>query len=176
MIVLGNYELKMENCTDEALRDYYISSCNKLREQEKLLLEIYKEKLIDSKSVEEMKYLSSKVDYLLRQNNDHLKSQLDCWDTSSTRKKEEQNDFKDKLILYYQCGSSNMKKIKCMILNKYFDRNRVRASHIWKSSTKGVGLTKFHLQECDVDNEQNGLLLYDSIEKAFDYKKIMLLI
>jgi hypothetical protein len=59
-----------------------------------------------------------------------------------------------------------------MILNKYFDRNFVRAAHICKAATKGVGLTEFQLEESDVNNERNGLLLYESIEKAFDYKKL----
>ncbi len=57
-------------------------------------------------------------------------------------------------------------------MNKYFDRSVVRAGHIWKLATHGVGLTAFKLEEVDVDNERNGILLFESIEKAFDTKKI----
>jgi hypothetical protein len=59
-----------------------------------------------------------------------------------------------------------------MILNKFFDRTLVRAAHIWKAATKGVGLPEFGLKESDINNERNGLLLYESIEKAFDHKQL----
>ena len=59
-----------------------------------------------------------------------------------------------------------------MILNKQFNRNLVRAAHIWKLATNGVGLVEFQLNETDVNNERNGLLLSESIEQAFDAKKI----
>ncbi|CAF2065358.1 unnamed protein product [Rotaria magnacalcarata] len=41
----------------------------------------------DSKLTEEIQKLSLKVDYLLQQNKDRLKSELDCWDTTSDSKK-----------------------------------------------------------------------------------------
>ena len=116
-----------------------------------------------------------KVDYLLQQTKDRIKSELDCWDTSSTRTADEQDEFKNKLIVYYQCGQTNTKEIKCMILNKYFDRQLVRASHIWKASTKGIGLTKFKLKESNLNDARNGLLMYQSIDKAFDRKKLCFL-
>ncbi|CAF3060845.1 unnamed protein product [Rotaria sp. Silwood2] len=172
---IKDYEKEMKICTNNNLLNYYIASASKLREQSTMFLEIYKKQETDSKLTEEIQKISLKVDYLLQQNKDRLKNELDCWDTSSTRTKEEQDDFKSKLITYYNCGSPKMRTIKCMILNKYFDRNFVRASHIWKAATKGVGLTAFKLNESDVNNERNGLLLYESIEKAFDYKKLCFL-
>jgi hypothetical protein len=39
----------------------------------------------------------------------------------------------------------NQNTIKCMVLNAYFNREIVRASHIWKSCTHGAGLTEFGL-------------------------------
>ena len=69
-------------------------------------------------------------------------------------------------------GSINAKTIKGMLINKYFDRSLVRASHLWKLATQGIGLTAFKLEETDVHNERNGLSLLESIEKAFDTKKI----
>ncbi|CAF3858042.1 unnamed protein product, partial [Rotaria sordida] len=66
---------------------------------------------------------------------------------------EKQNDFKNKLITYYKCDSSNMKKIKYMILNKYFGHGLIRVSYIWTAVTKGAALTEFKLYEYDVNNE-----------------------
>lgn len=59
-----------------------------------------------------------------------------------------------------------------MITNKYFSRHMVRASHIWKFATHGIGLAEFQLSGTDVSNERNGLLLLESIEQAFDSKKL----
>jgi hypothetical protein len=172
---IKEYEIKIEKCSNNVLLNYYISSCTKLQERINMLLEVYKQKLDVSKLSEEITKLSLKVDYILQQNNDRLINDLDCWDTSSTRTAEEQEEFKNNLIVYYQCGQTNTKKIKCMVLNTFFDRNLVRASHIWKSSTKGIGLRKFKLKESDINNTRNGLLMYKSIEKAFDNKKLCFL-
>jgi hypothetical protein len=169
----------MEKCCDSTLINYYTKSATHLREQITLLLNIYQKKLVDVNIVEEIKNLSSKVDslsskvdYISTQNNRRLKQELDCWEGSSSRTKDEQIDFKNNLIIYYNCGGINTEQIKCMILNKFFDRTLVRAAHIWKSATKGVGLPEFGLKESDINNERNGLLLYESIEKAFDHKQL----
>ncbi|CAF4627152.1 unnamed protein product, partial [Rotaria sp. Silwood2] len=164
-----------KNDTAKEILNEWKTSTRKKQIHEDTRTSTPKKSLNTSKSTEEIQKISLKVDYLLQQNKDRLKNELDCWDTSSTRTKEEQDDFKSKLITYYNCGSPKMRTIKCMILNKYFDRNFVRASHIWKAATKGVGLTAFKLNESDVNNERNGLLLYESIEKAFDYKKLCFL-
>jgi hypothetical protein len=132
-----------------------------------LLLEIYKEKMIDQNSK-----LSRKVDYLLDQDKYRIRNELDCWDTSSNRTREEQEDFKNKLIMFYECGGVKTNTIKCMVMNMFFDRCLVRVAHIWRLSTNGIGLAAFKLEESDVNHERNGLLLFESIEKAFDLKKI----
>ncbi|CAF3498219.1 unnamed protein product [Rotaria socialis] len=169
---IKEYESLMKTCNDSILVDYYVKSAMKLREQISLLLEIYNKKFMNDKLSEQVKCVSEKLNYLLKQNNVRLKENLDCWESSSSRTKDEQDDFKNKLIIYYKCGAQNMKQIKCMVLNKWFDRCIVRASHIWKAATKGVGLNEFQLHESDIHNERNGLLLYESIEKAFDSKKL----
>ncbi|CAF0909903.1 unnamed protein product [Rotaria sp. Silwood1] len=46
------------------------------------------------------------------------------------------------------------------------------AAHIWEAAKKGVGLTEFGLIESDINNERNGLLLHESIEKAFDHQQL----
>ncbi|CAF1542355.1 unnamed protein product, partial [Rotaria sp. Silwood1] len=48
----------------------------------------------------------------------------------------------------------------------------VMAAHIWEAATKGVGLTEFGLIESDINNERNGLLLHECIEKAFDHQQL----
>lgn len=171
---IKQYETKMEECLDSALRDYYIKSALTVREQIRLL-ESDKSKLIESHTSEQITRLSNQVNYLLAQNNLRIRTELDCWDSSSTRTREEQQEFKNSLIVYYECGSPLMKTIKCMVMNKYFERSMVRAAHIWKASTRGVGLSKFQLDESNVNNERNGLLLYESIERAFDSKQVCLL-
>lgn len=165
---IKDYELKMESCDDNDLRRYYITSATQLRQQIGVLFEkICKENVMNAFSK-----LSKKMDALLEQNNDRVKNELDCWDTSSNRTREDQEDFKNKLIMFYQCGTNETKKVKCMIMNKFFDRGCVRAAHIWKSATNGIGLPAFKLEESDVHNERNGLLLFESIEKNFDRKKL----
>lgn len=176
---IKQYEEKIENWCNPALLNYYIKSASDLREEIKLLLNIYQNKLVGVAIAEQIQSLSSKVDslslkvdYISKQNNHRLKQELDCWESSSSRTKDEQVDFKNSLINYYTCGGINTKQIKCMVLNKFFDRTSVRAVHIWKLATKGVGLPEFALKESDINNERNGLLLYESIEKAFDRKQL----
>ena len=165
---IKEYELKMESCHDNGLCQYYITSATQLRQQIGFLFE----KACQGNVIDQIAKLSKKVDALLDQNNDRIRLELDCWDTSSNRTREEQEDFKNKLIVFYQCGTNETKRVKCMIMGKFFDRAYVRASHIWKSATNGIGLPSFHLREGDVHNERNGLLLFESIETNFDRKKL----
>lgn len=58
------------------------------------------------------------------------------------------------------------------MLNAYFSRDVVRASHIWKYCIQCVGLTEFGLHYSDLNSYRNGLLMYTSIEKAFDRKEL----
>ena len=142
---IEKYEQKMEHCHDSRLLNYYIKSANDTRKQITLLLNVHQKRLVDTKIVEEVKNLSSKVDTISKQNNHRLKQELDCWERSSLRTKDEQVDFKNSLIVYYNCGGINTKQIRCMVLNKFFDRSLVRAAHIWKVATRGVGLPEFSL-------------------------------
>jgi hypothetical protein len=83
---------------------------------------------------------------------------VDIW--PGNRSQIEQTNFKDELIINYQCGNPNHNNIKCMMLNAFFSRDIARASHIWKYSTNGVGLTEFGLNYSDLNNYRNGLLMY----------------
>jgi len=62
--------------------------------------------------------------------------------------------------------------LKCMVLDKFYPRNRVKAAHIWKHATHGLGLEEFGLEASDVDSPRNGLLLSEDLEKSFDNKDI----
>ena len=101
---------------------------------------------------------------------------MDCW-TGTKRTKIEQRSFKDSLAAYYErINASHPNKLKCMIMEEYFPFHQVRAAHIWKYSTNGVGLFDFNLKENDVNCERNGLLLAEAIEEAFDVKKVCFLV
>ncbi len=63
-----------------------------------------------------------------------------------------------------------------MVLNDFFPRHIVIASHIWKRYTHGDGLEDFGLSTNDINNPRNGLLLYKSIEEAFNVKNICFLV
>jgi hypothetical protein len=63
-----------------------------------------------------------------------------------------------------------------MVLDRFFARDKVIASHIWKLSTGGDGLLEFGLHPMDLDSTRNGLLLCKSIEEAFDVKDVCFLI
>jgi hypothetical protein len=101
---------------------------------------------------------------------------LDIW-RSSTCSPQEQTDFKESLINFYNCSDpSDPNILKCMVLDRFFSRNKVRASHIWKFSTGGEGLKDFNLLPLDLNSPRNGLLFCESIEECFDVKDVCFLI
>ncbi len=101
---------------------------------------------------------------------------MDVW-TDSKRSKCEQAEFKERLIKFYNCAHPIDKGVlRCMVMNKYFPREKVIASHIWKYSTRGTGLEEFGLKESDITSERNGVLICENIEDAFDSKRVCFLI
>ena len=101
---------------------------------------------------------------------------MDIW-TESKRTKVEQSDFKEALVTYYERNHpSEQNFLKCMVMNRFFSRETVIASHIWKYSTNGRGLEEFGLPESSVSEARNGLLLCKNIEQAFDTKRLCFLI
>ena len=101
---------------------------------------------------------------------------MDIWSLSK-RTKDEQIQFKNSLISYYQCAHpTNDSLVKCMVLNEFFPRATVIASHIWKFCTEGEGLREFNLEPSDLSSPRNGLLMCESIERAFDEKRLCFLI
>lgn len=105
-----------------------------------------------------------------------FRRRMDIW-SMSKRTREEQKQFKNSLISYYQCAHPNETDlVKCMVLNDYFPRKTVIASHIWKFCTEGEGLREFNLEPSDLNSPRNGLLICESIERAFDEKRLCFLI
>jgi hypothetical protein len=101
---------------------------------------------------------------------------MDYW-TESKRSKEEQEAFKEVLIVFYQRQHlSDLKLLRCMVLDDFFPTQLVIASHIWKHCTDGVGLEEFGLREDDLSNPRNGILMCKEIEHAFDTKRLCFLV
>ena len=101
---------------------------------------------------------------------------LDIWEDSK-RSKVEQADFKENLINYYQHQHpSDPNLLRCMVLDDFFPRNLVIASHIWKYSTNGRGLDEFGLLEENLSSARNGILMCRKIEEAFDIKRLCFLV
>jgi len=88
---------------------------------------------------------------------------------SAIRSQEENLKWKTAVANYYK--DDKIKTIQCMVTGHNV-QDEVRASHIWKWSSGGKGLTMFNLEEKDVESERNGLLLVTGLERAFDTKRI----
>jgi hypothetical protein len=74
---------------------------------------------------------------------------LDIW-SESKRSKEEQEAFKTSLITFYKRDHpSDFNLLIYMVLNEFFPRHLVIASHFWKHCTRGVELDEFGLLEDD---------------------------
>jgi len=104
------------------------------------------------------------------------RSRLNVW-SSGRRTHVEQQDFKSALIEKYGRASAKGEDfLRCMILDVDIPRQNVIASHIWKFCTEGEGLDEFGLKSNDLSNFRNGFLLCESIEKAFDSKRVCFLV
>ena len=114
--------------------------------------------------------LNSKLDFIEKELIIAKKLRMDPW-ISSKRSQTEQQDFKQRLIKYYQ-RADPPNNIFCMVLNKSYPSKQVIAFHIWKSATNGKGMDEFGLKAKDLHSERNGLLLASAIEQAFDVKRV----
>jgi hypothetical protein len=58
------------------------------------------------------------------------RARMDIW-SSSKRTRQEQNDFKNKLISYYQrAHPTDLQLVKCMLLDDFFPRHGQSVSHL----------------------------------------------
>ena len=137
-------------------------------------LEKQSEKL--EKQSEELGKYGKKLEFVAKEVVIQHRMRMDNW-TESKRSKEEQEAFKDALVAFYQRQHpSNPKLLKCMVLDGFFPKQLVIASHIWKHCTHGEGLDEFGLREDDLSNPRNGFLLCKEIEQAFDTKRLCFLV
>jgi hypothetical protein len=117
-----------------------------------------------------------KLEFVTKEVVIQYRLRMDIW-TESKRSKEEQVAFKAALITFYQRNHpSDSNLLKCMILDEFFPKRFVIASHIWKHCTRGEGLRDFGLLEDDVSNCRNGLLMCKEIELAFDTMRLCFLV
>lgn len=119
---------------------------------------------------------SKKLKFVVKEVVIQHRMRMDNW-TESKRSKEEQEAFKEVLIVFYQRQHpSDPKLLRCMVLDDFFPRQLVIASHIWKHCTRGEGLDEFGLREDDLSNPRNGILMCKEIEQAFDTKRLCFLV
>jgi len=116
--------------------------------------------------------VNKKLNYTGNELREAKRQRMDCW-TPSKRTQDEQHEFKQALVDYYERQDTVVPgNLFCMILNRSYPRNQVRASHIWKYATQGKGLVEFKLSFEDISSPRNGMLLAEDIEKAFDSKQV----
>jgi hypothetical protein len=117
-----------------------------------------------------------KIDYVTKEVVIQHRLRMDIW-TESKRSTVEQKAFKDSLIAFYQRHHpSDPSIVKCMVLDHFFPRHLVIGSHIWKYSSHGKGLEEFGLKEEDLNSPRNGMLMCETIERAFDAKRVCFLV
>lgn len=113
---------------------------------------------------DDLKPLSKGVGYLLQE-------LLDPWEKihSETKSQVEDNERENLAPVtdYYGCP---IKKY-CMVLGTV-SHCQIKCAHIWPKWTKGAGLEVLELSQNEVNNPRNFLRLHETIEKAFDKKKV----
>ena len=92
--------------------------------------------------------------------------------STATQRIENQTKFKNDCLDLYKCTDSDPAKAVCMATGLVLPKSNVIASHIMplanRRSMRAMGLTRH-----DIWNPRNGMLLYKSIEKAFDRMEIV---
>lgn len=79
-----------------------------------------------------------------------------------------QEIFKDEMLTYYDCRHpTDINMAKCLVLNRFFPKNKVIAAHI-VSLEEQDKILFVGLKPSDIWNKRNGLLLWEPIEKAFN--------
>jgi len=102
---------------------------------------------------------------------DHNLSNYDIW-TETGRTEQEQQEFKDGLIVFYNRGARFTNQVQCMMTNEWHRRDYVIAEHIWKHKMHGNGLHKFNLERKDAGSPRNGILMLKDIENQFTVKNL----
>eukprot|EP01040_Poterioochromonas_malhamensis_P015451 gene15451-17292_t len=112
----------------------------------------------------DLKPLSKGIGYLLQE-------LLDPWEKIHSEAKSQVEDNERENLKpvtdYYGCP---IKKY-CMVLGAV-SHCQIKCSHIWPKWTKGAGLEVLELSQNEVNSPRNFLRLHETIEKAFDKKKL----
>lgn len=96
--------------------------------------------------------------------------------STASDREHHQTEFKSHLIHDYQAQSTaSSNYLKCMILNAYFRRDQVIASRIVALKDENV-LSLFGYHSSFKWNRQNGLLLWTTIDEAYENMEITFLI
>jgi hypothetical protein len=77
------------------------------------------------------------------------------------------DQFKNKLCDFYDCWKpDNEDYIRCMVLGIYFPQRLVIASHLFRRSNEYIAKNMVGID--NIDDERNGLLMFQPLETAFD--------
>jgi HNH endonuclease len=102
---------------------------------------------------------------------------LNCWLTNF-RTQVECTEFKRSVIEFYgmakQMVEDRIITAQCMATGIITAYNDLRPAHLVKHSTPQL-MSMYNLSPSDVDNPRNGILMLDSIEKAFDHLDVCFL-
>ncbi len=93
--------------------------------------------------------------------------------STASQRQFHQYTFKEQLITEYQCGSSNRDFLKCMVTGIFYSK-RQRNSFSFNFSGEWKYLA--NSQPSFKWNPKNGLLLYKSIDKAYENMEITFLL
>jgi hypothetical protein len=106
-----------------------------------------------------------------------VRKELNCWVTNY-RTLQESSEFKHEVIRFYGRGVSvvgdRVITARCMVSNAVVAYSELRPAHLVKHSTPHL-MTLYGLSPLEIDNPRNGILILDSIEKAFDHLDVCFL-
>ena len=106
-----------------------------------------------------------------------IRRELNCWLTNY-RTIHESTEFKLAVINYYGMTVSSVgdriMTARCMVSGAVVQYGELRPAHLVKHSTPQL-MVLYGLSSLEIDNARNGILMLDSIEKAFDHLDVCLL-
>jgi hypothetical protein len=93
--------------------------------------------------------------------------------STTSNREYHQNAFKVALANRYKCvHPENSNVLKCMVLNYFFSKHEVIASHII-GLNHSVSFAILKLPEAAVWSDRNGLLVYKAFEKKYEAHEIV---
>lgn len=106
-----------------------------------------------------------------------IRRELNCWVTNY-RTMQESTEFKRDVIHFYgmvvSAVGDHVVTARCMVSGAVVPYGELRPAHLVKHSTPHL-MTLYGLSPLEIDNPRNGILMLDSIEKAFDHLDVCFL-